>query len=337
MKRAFTLIEVLVVVAIIALLISILLPTLQRAREEARATACGANLKQALGGTIIRLMEKGLKDRISTNYGWAIPSLYSNKGETRVFTCPSDPDPRPIPAMQLRYASGGVVLGTTFADGVYNRLKRVREGHWQIDVKDNVQGSSRGGDAGSTGDSDVLLEYKLAKGQRLAQVRLVSAGVAFDPTVLDYKGKTLWSNARYSGQTATMPMVWMSYGANVLAGRKSAKGPMALVVESAKLGVFPTAVGDYPADTLSAQDKRGTPLRFRHGGRSRDPRLTGADFNIPGDTIYGTAPDPNYQPETNMNVGFIDGHVERVHYTKMLNPQTSFWKGTARVEDNGYD
>lgn len=45
-RRAFTLIEILVVVAIIALLVAILLPSLSQAREQARRGMCANNIRQ---------------------------------------------------------------------------------------------------------------------------------------------------------------------------------------------------------------------------------------------------------------------------------------------------
>lgn len=49
-RRAFSLIELLVVVAIVSMLIAILLPTLSAAREQARTTLCLSNLRQVAHG-----------------------------------------------------------------------------------------------------------------------------------------------------------------------------------------------------------------------------------------------------------------------------------------------
>lgn len=66
-RRAFTLVELLIVVAIIAILAALLLPTLARAGEKGRATACGGNLRQLQLGWQSYALDHA--SRLVNNYG----------------------------------------------------------------------------------------------------------------------------------------------------------------------------------------------------------------------------------------------------------------------------
>ena len=102
-KKAFTLVELLVVISIIALLVSILMPALSNARRQAKNVICQTNLKQ--WALIFLLYTDDNDDRFGEGYSWdgsptnydgiwhnAARKYYDNVDEIRL--CPIASIPR---------------------------------------------------------------------------------------------------------------------------------------------------------------------------------------------------------------------------------------------------
>jgi prepilin-type N-terminal cleavage/methylation domain-containing protein len=135
-RGAFTLIELLVVIAIIALLMAILMPSLNKARKQARSAVCLAHLRQ--WGTVFHLYTSDNNSRFWTEQNvWAtgrpqgnwmlmLSAMYGNVDKARL--CPS--------ASRLNGPQGGV--GTTYCRWGPGPIM---VNHRFIDEPDKVYGS----------------------------------------------------------------------------------------------------------------------------------------------------------------------------------------------------
>ena len=127
-RKGFTLIELLVVIAIIVLLMAILLPSLQRARNQARAVVCQSHLKQ--WGMVFALYTEDSKGNFLNNsvrYLGFVDYLYRSEAGIRtrplyesdvrvrdIMCCPMaiKPSSRPSPQNLVRGMDGSRYAGT---------------------------------------------------------------------------------------------------------------------------------------------------------------------------------------------------------------------------------
>lgn len=148
-KRAFSLIELLIVVAIIAVLSAILFPVFSRAKEQAKASVCLSNFRQTLTSTM--LYQNDYDDRfVLSRYSTSLMATSKDdrtwvqlvlpySRDFRLFRCPSDYTLRPESQAVF---DEDLVPGDTYSR-YYTASKRTNLGYNYMYLSPLILSSSR--------------------------------------------------------------------------------------------------------------------------------------------------------------------------------------------------
>lgn len=244
-QRAFTLIELLIVIAIIAILAAILFPVFASAREKARQVACLSNLKQI--GLAYSQYEQDYDETVpcgDNDYGfgtgWA-GMIYPYVKSTQVYLCPNDVTAgdvcsyavnsnmvgwtsakTPIPA-QISMMAGPAstvllfeVTGCGIANGTWTIPKDFKQSPAGngLDGFNNLQGATYKIPVSATSSCAACEKYATGLMGNTCINNVTSpcdrSGATYSPTTSSYASVTGWHNAGACYLMADNHARWMT-------------------------------------------------------------------------------------------------------------------------------
>jgi prepilin-type processing-associated H-X9-DG protein/prepilin-type N-terminal cleavage/methylation domain-containing protein len=226
-RRAFTLVELLVVIGIITVLIAVLLPTLGRVREHANRVKCAANLRSIGQALTMYTQQYGYYpgtwswDEAADAAIWPVRLRGFMGGDKRSFYCPSQNE-------RCRWTDGGpepvVRAGPRFVGFGYQPDEPLIHSRANFSYGYNATGASGGGD-GSTlterhkGLGSYISVYRSADCElRAGRVRVASDMIAIADSSQDGQFDYMVKPNRSTGAGGehTWPGRIHGGGANVL-------------------------------------------------------------------------------------------------------------------------
>jgi prepilin-type N-terminal cleavage/methylation domain-containing protein/prepilin-type processing-associated H-X9-DG protein len=325
-SRAFTLVELLVVIGIIALLISILLPSLAKARRAAQTIACAANLRSIM---------QGVQIFASQNNGYIPGGPYST-GKF-LFVNPllnATPNPSwsaakcPSIVQVFDWASPiAKVMGTKFDEGESqisraSRFARMRDlPQFQCPTND-VPALAFATDGMSNNmaanppviiTSGRMISYCTSIAFLLQRDRPTGGTWGLNTTRTDWNVPASY-NCKVSKVGDSSRKIFVADGAKYSTGSVSPDWDLSY------MGTFGGAFGDQGPTTFTrAWSRDGVPGSGVAG--ATDPRAYWARH---GPTFRRKAPSGYYR----FNCAFFDGHVETMDDLTGSNPYLWYPKGT---------